>query len=87
MESMGGPVGALSADESLDVDISKERYRILLDSLSELSEHAHKRGLKALLIEPTPLKREFPWTIEMAQNMSEDLKNSYGKLEEYSRYQ
>ncbi len=75
VEAMGGPVGALSADESLDAGICNERYRILLDSLSELSEHARKRGLKALLIEPTPLKREFPWTIEMAQKMQKDLKS------------
>ncbi len=73
VESMGGPAGALSADDALDADRVKAGYNLLLDSLAELSEHARKRGLKALLIEPTPLEREFPWTIEMAQKMQQDL--------------
>ena len=73
VEAMGGPAGALSADEALVADRVDTRYALLLDSLSELSEHARKRGLKALLIEPTPLEREFPWTIEMAQKMQQDL--------------
>lgn len=75
VESMGGPAGALSADDFLDEKVREEKYEILLDSLCELSEHALKRGLKALLIEPTPLEREFPWTIEMAQKMQKDLEN------------
>ncbi|MCP4622108.1 MAG: sugar phosphate isomerase/epimerase [bacterium] len=74
VEAMGGPAGALSADDVLVAERVDERYAILLDSLSELSEHARKRGLKALLIEPTPLEREFPWSIEMALKMQQDLK-------------
>ena len=74
VEAMGGPAGALSADEALVAERVDARYAMLLDSLSELSEHAQKRGLKALLIEPTPLEREFPWTIEMALKMQQDLK-------------
>ncbi len=73
VEAMGGPAGALSADEFLDPATSSKRYQMLLDSLCTLSEHAHKRGLKALLIEPTPLEREFPWTIEAANQMQTDL--------------
>ena len=74
VEAVGGPAGALSADEAMDENRVSVRYNQLLDTLSELSEHAKKRGLKALLIEPTPLEREFPWTIEMAQKMQKDLK-------------
>lgn len=74
VEAMGGPAGAMSADEFQNPAKRKERYEMLLDSLCLLSEHAEKRGLKALLIEPTPLKREFPWTIEMAKQMQADLK-------------
>ena len=74
VEAMGGPVGALSADEFLDPATRSERYDMLLESLCILSEHGHKRGLKALLIEPTPLEREFPWTIEAANKMQADLK-------------
>lgn len=54
VEAMGGPAGALSADEALVAERVDARYAMLLDSPSELSEHARKRGLKALLIEPTP---------------------------------
>jgi sugar phosphate isomerase/epimerase len=74
VEAMGGPAGALSADEALEAGQVSTRYAQLIDSLGELSEHARKRGLKALLIEPTPLTREFPWTIEMALKMQNDLK-------------
>lgn len=73
VESMGGPAGAISAEEARDPNIRAERYRGLLDALVELSEHAKKRGLSALLIEPTPLTREFPWNIEMANEMQADL--------------
>ncbi len=73
VEAMGGPAGALSADEALTPELVDARYALLLDSLADLSDHAKKRGLKALLIEPTPLEREFPWTIEAAQKMQQDL--------------
>ncbi|UCD81576.1 MAG: sugar phosphate isomerase/epimerase, partial [Desulfobacterales bacterium] len=73
VEAMGGPAGALSADEALVAERVDTGYARLLDSLAELSEHAQKRGLKALLIEPTPLEREFPSSIEMAQKMQRDL--------------
>lgn len=73
VESMGGPAGALSADEAGDEKLAAARYSMLLDSLCELAAHAKSRGLKALLIEPTPLEREFPWTIEGAQQMQRDL--------------
>ena len=74
VEAMGGPAGAVSADEALNGTVVKKRYAFFLDCLSELSEHAKKRGLRALLIEPTPLTREFPSTIESALKMQEDLK-------------
>ncbi len=51
--AMGGPAGALSADEACRADIVKARYAYLLDALVELTEYAQQRGLKALLIEPT----------------------------------
>ncbi len=73
VRAMGGPVGALSADEAQDAELVRSRYASLLDNLAELSEYARMRGLEALLIEPTPLEREFPWTIEMARKMQSDL--------------
>lgn len=74
VEAMGGPAGAVSADEFQDHDVRNERYDMLLESLGTLAEYAKNKGLKALLIEPTPLEREFPWTIEQANRMQQDLK-------------
>jgi sugar phosphate isomerase/epimerase len=73
VEAIGGPAGAVSADEALDAAKVESRYRHLLDDLADLSIHAQKAGLKALLIEPTPLTREFPWNVEGAQRMQADL--------------
>lgn len=73
VECIGGPAGALSADDAANETTSRARYEWFLDALSDLSEHAARRGLKALLIEPTPLDREFPWTIDGARQLQADL--------------
>ncbi len=73
VEAVGGPAGALSADQAVDPALVERRYRMLLDDLVRLSEYARAHGLKALLLEPTPLRREFPNTIAMAVQMQEDL--------------
>jgi sugar phosphate isomerase/epimerase len=73
VESIGGPAGAVSADEALDAVTVERRYQGLLDDLIDLSTYARTAGLAALLIEPTPLTREFPWNIELAQRMQRDL--------------
>jgi sugar phosphate isomerase/epimerase len=74
VESVGGPAGALSADDALNPERSKARYSQLIDCLCELTEHAKARGLRALLVEPTPLEREFPCNIDAAKKMQQDLK-------------
>jgi sugar phosphate isomerase/epimerase len=73
VESIGGPAGAVSADEALDATMVETRYQGLLTDLIELSTYAKTAGLKSLLIEPTPLTREFPWSIDGAQRMQRDL--------------
>lgn len=73
VEAIGGPAGAVSADEAEDPERMRRRYDELLESLVALAEHAQRAGLKALLVEPTPLTREFPWNIEGAQRMQQDL--------------
>ncbi|MGP1397132.1 MAG: sugar phosphate isomerase/epimerase family protein [Inquilinaceae bacterium] len=71
--AVGGPAGAVSADRAGDPQAMETAYRRLLDDLADLADHAKKRGLSALLIEPTPLTREFPWTVEGAVRMQGDL--------------
>jgi sugar phosphate isomerase/epimerase len=73
VEAIGGPAGAVSADEAKDPATTEARYQDLLADLAELSEVAKAAGLKALLVEPTPLTREFPWNVEGAQRMQRDL--------------
>ena len=73
VEAVGGPAGALSADEARDEAVSQRRYQALIDDLRALSEYGRSRGLKALLVEPTPLEREFPWTVDGAVRMADDL--------------
>lgn len=73
VEAIGGPAGAVSADEALDPGKVEARYQELLHDLIDLTDYAKTAGLKALLVEPTPLTREFPWNIEGAQRMQRDL--------------
>jgi sugar phosphate isomerase/epimerase len=74
VECVGGPAGALGADDARSSAASAKRYAWFLDALCDLSTYAAQRGLKALLIEPTPLKREFPWSIDGALKLQADLK-------------
>jgi D-erythrulose 1-phosphate 3-epimerase len=62
--AVGGPCGALSPNQAADPKAAKEAYDRLIDTLADLSNHAAKRGLKSLLVEPTPLPREFFWRVE-----------------------
>jgi sugar phosphate isomerase/epimerase len=73
VECIGGPAGAVSADEALDADKVEARYQELLTDLHELTAYGKAAGLKSLLIEPTPLTREFPWNVAGAQRMQRDL--------------
>ena len=70
---MGGPLGGMSYSDAGDPNKVKERYETVLDTVSLLSKLAHEAGLGAFLIEPTPLKREFPHTPEQAKKMLADL--------------
>jgi hypothetical protein len=70
---MGGPLGALSAAAMADHAQDEARYAALLDDVVGASEAAAAAGLKALLIEPTPLPREIPHTVAQARRLIGDL--------------
>ncbi len=69
--AMGGPLGAMSVRSAAD---RSERYAELLEVLGRLSERAAAAGLDALLVEPTPLRREIPSTVEEARRLADDLR-------------
>lgn len=71
--AVGGPVGGLSVAGAADPSEAERRYNELLDLLGDLTTHAKRAGLKAWLIEPTPLGREVPFTVAGAERLLRDL--------------
>jgi sugar phosphate isomerase/epimerase len=74
----GGPAGAAaSRADGAEADALSERdYADLVGRLHRLAESAAALGLKELYLEPTPLRREWPWTVDQAERLIEDLRGS-----------
>lgn len=72
---IGGPLGAIaSAPDGREADtIPEADIAELLARMHRLAEAAAARGLSALLVEPTPLRREWPWSVAQARAMMEAL--------------
>ena len=72
---VGGPLGAVVArpDGTEPDSIPEADYADLVIRLHRLAAAASAEGLTALYIEPTPLRREWPWTVAQAQRMQADL--------------
>lgn len=66
----GGPLGALTVTSSADPSERERRFAELIDVLAGLQALAARAGLEALLVEPTPLGREIPSSVEDAQRLS-----------------
>ncbi|MGH3769411.1 MAG: sugar phosphate isomerase/epimerase family protein [Pseudonocardiaceae bacterium] len=71
--AVGGPLGTISVAESGDPAARERRYADLLDAVELISRAATSAGLSDVLIEPTPIAREFPATIEQCQRLLTDL--------------
>jgi sugar phosphate isomerase/epimerase len=73
--AVGGPLGAIAVrpDGSAPDAIPDEDYRDLIARMHRLAAAAKAEGLAALYVEPTPLTREWPWTIEQAKRMAADV--------------
>lgn len=71
--AVGGPLGGMSVADAADPQIRENRYQTLLSTLSDLSEAAKEAGLDEILVEPTPLTREYPHTIVQARQFMNDL--------------
>ncbi len=72
-QAVGGPLGGMSVADASDPQLRKKRYQELLVAVSNLSDGAKGAGLKEILVEPTPLIREFPHTIAQAKQLMDDL--------------
>lgn len=72
---VGGPLGAVAArpDGHEPDAIPEADYRDLIARMHRLAEAAAGEGLTELLVEPTPLRREWPWTVDQAVRMADDL--------------
>ena len=68
----GGPIGALSVADAASPERRKALYAEVVGRLGDLADHAKRSGLEALLVEPTPLPREIPSTIDEAKRLVAD---------------
>lgn len=73
--AVGGPVGGLSVRDAAEPHRAKARYDELITSLGDLTAYAERAGLEEWLLEPTPLKREVPWTPDGARQLLSDLES------------
>ena len=76
--AVGGPLGAVaSRRDGKEPDAIADRdYEDLIARMKRLSARAKELGLAALYVEPTPLRREWPWSIGQARRMLDDLSGS-----------
>ncbi len=70
---VGGPLGGMSVRDASDPARRTERLETLHQDLHELLEYGKTLGLTEFLIEPVPLTRETPWTVEEARDLLTDL--------------
>jgi len=75
---VGGPLGAVASrvDGEEPDAIPEGDYADLITRMMRLAERAKSEGLSELYVEPTPMRREWPWTVEQARRMAEDIKGS-----------
>ncbi len=73
--AVGGPLGALSVAEAADPATRQQRHGELLDAIVAACEAAATADLRELLVEPTPLPREMPHTIDEVRWLVENLRH------------
>lgn len=71
--AVGGPLGTISVADFADPVARERRYRDLLDAVDLIFQQATSAGLRDVLIEPTPMAREFPATIDQCRRLLADL--------------
>jgi D-erythrulose 1-phosphate 3-epimerase len=75
---VGGPLGAIASrpDAREEDAISDADYADLTARMLRLGEAASAEGMTELYVEPTPMRREWPWTIGQAKQMMADVATS-----------
>lgn len=73
--AIGGPVGGVSVQQFAKMPTDTRHYDEFIRTFGKLTAHAKRAGLEEWLIEPTPLKRELPWTVLGAQQLLRDLED------------
>jgi sugar phosphate isomerase/epimerase len=75
---VGGPLGAIaSRRDGREADaMPPADYEDLIARMHKLADAAKAEGLIELYVEPTPMRREWPWTVDQALTMAADLKTS-----------
>lgn len=72
---VGGPLGAIAArPDGAEADALPEAdYADLVARLTRIAKAAGEAGVETFYVEPTPLRREWPWTVDQAQRLAGDL--------------
>jgi len=75
IDRVGGPLGAIASRvDGVEADsISERDYEDLILRMRRLSQAAKECGIVELYVEPTPMRREWPWTVAQAQRMAADV--------------
>ncbi|MDH7803273.1 MULTISPECIES: sugar phosphate isomerase/epimerase [unclassified Rhizobium] len=78
ISGVGGPLGAIASrtDASEADAIDQRDYEGLVERMLRLGEKARTAGLSELYVEPTPMRREWPWTVQQARRMMADVAGS-----------
>jgi sugar phosphate isomerase/epimerase len=74
VEEIGTPLGGMSDRDSNDEKRKEEIYSWTIESVHELCRHAKLRGLKRIVIEPTPLATEIPYNVSGTVKLIEELR-------------
>jgi len=72
--AVGGPLGAFSVADAAEPAIAERRSSELIDDLFAACEVAAAAGLQGLLVEPTPLPREIPHSVEQSRRLMDTLR-------------
>jgi sugar phosphate isomerase/epimerase len=72
---VGGPLGAVASrlDGHEPDSIPEADYADLIARMLRLGKAAASAGLTELFVEPTPMRREWPWTPAQADRMADDV--------------
>lgn len=73
VRAAGMPFGSYAADDAVNLVRREEIYKLALQALVDVSRHAKRAGLSDILIEPVPLKTEFPSSATDALRLMKDL--------------